>query len=210
MKIKTLALTLFLCLAFAFTATANPILVTFVGPQQNVTNANGVYVGPYSLLLDSDPIFATCISFDQHVAGGETWLADLEPLSYFTPAQQISLLKAQYLNGAFAFYPDWVGIHQAIWNIFGATFATSEGGAQTPTGYWVNEANTNYLSVNPTSFNVLVPENGSQIPLSMGLPQSFLINTQGHSEVPEPMSFILIGSGLVGLSLMGRKRLQKK
>jgi hypothetical protein len=161
--------------------------VQFTGPSTGTNNGSS-YVGPYNLVVDGTSIEGTCITYDIEIVDGETWSATIDSLSDFSLSDQTLYLEAEYLNLQFPFSTDWVGIHQAIWDIFEpGTFTDQD------TTSWLNLAETNYSSVNPNSFSVLVP-----VPVSAA--QTFLIPT------PETNSLSMFFGGSLILLGLGKLR----
>ena len=155
---KTAAL-LFL---LAITLSANTI--TFV-------NAPTGQTGPYNLLEDARAIQGTCISWNLLVAPPYTWEATEYRVADFSDPMRTELLEAAWLNTQFAVNPDTVSIHQAIWDLFGATYTDSS------TLQWERRAEQNYGSIDPYGFYLLVPNQAN-------FTQSFLV----QEGVPEPMT----------------------
>jgi len=168
-------------------AVAQASTVQFVSAGSGA-NDGADYVGPYNLLIDGQPVKGTCISYDLRVGPPNTWTATAEPVSDFAPEYQVKLLEAEWLNHQFATSNDTVGIHHAIWNLFGATYAG--------TGQWLSEAQQNYRSVDPNSFDLLVP-------VPANYTQSFLI----EHPTPEPATVILLALGIGLFALIFKKRL---
>jgi len=164
--------------------------IDFVG-MTGVSNGS-VYVGPYSLTDNGVSILGTCITFNLEVGPPYEWTASLEGLGDFTDPMYTELLEAEWLNLKFSSNTDWVGIHQAIWDLFGASYNDVD------TKGWVSQAKVaaNWSSVDPTSFGVLVPqpENATQ----------WFLVTDSKS-APEPSLFFLAGGGLLCMLAKMRK-----
>jgi hypothetical protein len=196
-------------LALTFSAGATTINVTFTGPQTNDSNGSS-YVGPYNLTINGVSTLGTCITDTIDINTNFTWKAVEVSPSFYTGAIYTNLLQAEWLNQRFGVVAssdtaDWVGIHQAIWDLFDPGKYTDS-----TTMTWLNAAQTpsHYNSVSPTSFYVLVPEPNYQ--LNQGVSQSFLVQgTPTLNQTPEPMTMLLFGSGLMLISLAGRKAVKK-
>ena len=172
--------TLLALLLFAAALPAATVEMGFTGAMTGI-NDGSYYVGPYNLTIDGVPTTGVCITWDLEVGPPYLWIADLQPVSAFAPAEQTALLEADWL--ALQFTPSdeaqWVSIHHAIWDLFGASY--------TDTGTWLALAAADYGSVNPNSFLVAVP--------TPDITQSFLIQT------PEPrlcwigLGFLVLWAG---------------
>lgn len=173
-------------LILAATLLCSASTIQFLGPNTGANNGS-VYVGPYDLTFNGIPILGTCVTFDIEITDGETWNATVDTITDFSASNQTLYLEAEYLNQQFNVSPDWSGIHQAIWDIFETGIYTDS-----DTLNWLTSAETHYSSVNPISFEVLVPD-------PVDAAQTFLIAS------PEPFTFILIGSGLLLLGFSKRK-----
>jgi hypothetical protein len=68
-----------LLLAFAGSALADTVSMTFMGPSGN--NSGGVYTYPYEFSINgSAPVALICDAFDNEVVSGETWTATVTSL----------------------------------------------------------------------------------------------------------------------------------
>ena len=176
--------TILVLLTMSALALANPVSVTFVDPPTGVEINNGsVYVGPHALTIDGLLVLGTNISWDLELEPPYTWDAGETPLPNTQPFLSIAWLDLQFSSSS-----DWAGIQDAIWDESGASYADAN------TLSWLASANdpANYGSVNRWGFEILQPDIAGYIP-------SFIIQS------PEPATFLLIGMGLVGLSIVRRR-----
>lgn len=172
-------------LALATTAFAATLQFNSTGPYQ--------YLGepsfPYHMTLDGKAIDAMCINNNLWVAQGETWQVTVENVTT-SLEQQAAWLFLQSGDGS---NPDYQG---AVWYLFnnassltpGAQALVTLAGAQT---FTANEFANVHLYV-PT---------GDQTGWTNGQPQTFIGST------PEPGTLLTLGSGIIGLAGLVRKRL---
>jgi hypothetical protein len=145
------------------------------------------YAGPYRLLEDGRPIWGTCYNFTFHVAPPYVWEAQEYQVTDFSDPEPTNLLEAEWLNTQFAASPDTVGIHQAIWDLFGSAF-TDAG-----TLAWEQSAQRNYGSIDPATFYMLIPAAATSI-------QPFLVTRADpppQELSPEPGTWLLCGGVLL-------------
>jgi hypothetical protein len=184
MKTKLLTFTLMTA------ALASASTIQFIGPVTSV-NDGADYVGPYAFKVDGIDMTGICINSNINVGPPFTWDATLEPLNFFPQSQQTLLLEADYLALQFAVNSDWVGLHHAIWDLFGASYPG--------TSAWIQAAQDHYGQVDPSTFQVLVPN-----PVSAA--QSFIVQVT-PTEAPEVETSFLL---LAGLSLIFLSRQLKR
>lgn len=156
------------------------VVATFVDGGVGVSNGTAL-VGPYDLTADGQTIQGVCISFDLEVGPPYVWTADWFSGASFTQPQLGKLEEADWLVLQFGTQPTnaWVGIHQAIWDIFGASFFDAD------TISWLAAAEINGGSVDPNSFRVLVPT----VP---NFTQSFIVQNTIAKPTPEPAEAALV------------------
>jgi len=188
--------------------------------------------GTYSSLPGLSGHFdAWCVDFDNSVSLGNVWDVNLTLLTESSLAQTrlgaptpggegfsftdalLRYRKAAWLTTQFALYANapaaarasaWGAIHSAIWNITNAdnpqpttvSWATGVNSRQ----YWIDRANlaSNYNSINLGQYAVMSAT-------TQQTRQEFLVYV-----TPEPVSVILMGSGLVGIGLAGLRRRKKR
>ena len=202
-------------------AYADSVTMTFtgVGPQDN--NSGGVYTYPYDFTVTpttgpSENLSLMCISFNQEIylqTPNEQWTATVVTAgslgaTYEEEAYLYTQAVANVNNNTISGAANW-----ADWALGDSTTLTGQESFLESyiSGTELSDAE-NYLTMLSTvdladyaDYLVYVPVNGSELPLSDGLPQTFV---GGPSPTPEPSSLILLGSGLFAAAgaLYRRKR----
>ena len=196
-------LAVLLCSANTFTFNSD-----LFNQQANVpqvyTDAN-IWIGPYVLndVTTDTTIVGTCI--DDSIMNPNIWNADLvAPVSYGLVSLK-QLQEAEYLNLQFSgslTTQQTLDLHEAIWDIIAFPTLQVHGSLLSETVTFDNSAIVtnldnafaNYGSVNPNSFSVLAANPG-------GSAQDYLVNV---SSVPEPLTLVFVGAGLLALGYKRR------
>lgn len=186
--------------------------VKFTDPGH--VTAFGYYVGQYRGVLVSEPGTPTidlyCVDFLHHVSMNQTWTANFSNLAGDLSAtrggdvmrsryQMAAWLTTQYAGQSAT---NTGNIQGTVWNLFSNTGLSLSDG-----GFWLAEAQNHYLTdgLDYATFNVVTDVNK----LDPRSAQEFLTTTTvtpPPTVTPEPATLLLLGSGMLGVMLVGWKR----
>jgi hypothetical protein len=189
--LKVLSIMLLLLLV----ASSLPAVAGVVNMQFNGTGSYsyGYPTYPYYFTVNGTPDSLMCIGYNEHITGGETWQANVMSVTDFgtligdpTKAEEVAYLftLARADGGANS------AINAEAWYLMEGV-PTPEPDPSALIGF----APGSYPTV-----QVYVPIDGTQS-WAGELPQTFLGST------PEPSTLLMMGSGLIGLAGLARKRL---
>jgi hypothetical protein len=182
-------------------------------------SSQGDYVYPYNFSFDGSTTLTPlmCISYEQEIYFGESWTATMTPVDGSDNLQYVEaayILAQAAAPGASA---NTIAVAQwANWEFFDPNDPSLL--ANIPSGYQPQIdtllaaaslfAENNVNTTDFPNIDIFTPINGTQS--TGGLPQTFVGDPSGDNDplyAPEPGSFILFGSGLLGLAgLIFRKR----
>jgi hypothetical protein len=147
-----------------------------------------------------------CISYENTIYFGETWQATLVPVTgsgnpqYLEAAYIVSLAAAPGASANTIAVAQW-----ANWELFDPNDPNLK--ANLPAGYqpqidaMLDEASAS-TTTNYPNIDIFIPIDGTQS--TGGEPQFFVGDPP---DAPEPSSYLLFGTGLLGLAVLGfRKR----
>ena len=157
-------------------------------------SVNGVsdgadYVSPYYGTLDGNPISLYCNDFATTVYFGESWTANLTPLTSSdlsntrygnVPNAAVLYEEAAWLTTQFDSHPnDWVDLQHTIWQLF-VPWAP----APSASNGWLSLAQQNYQSLDYSNFAILTNV-GVHDPQAQQV-QEYVV------KVPEPDAILLL------------------
>ena len=198
-SMKALSITLLLLLvALSLPAVAGVVNMNFISAGGNSYNGTSSY--PYGFTVKGSPGSLMCIGYNEHIANGETWLADVMTVDGYgalignaQKADELAyiFMQARANGGNPSFYNGvaWY-INEGVPDISGDPNALA---------LYTTVTSMTFTPGEFPGLRVYVPIAGTES-WQGELPQTFL-------GTPEPGTLLMLGSGIVGLAGLARKRL---
>ncbi len=218
---RTLISALAAIMLLSVAASADTVKLTGVSGNQQ----NGVYTVPYFLSVNGSASFtAMCDDYTHEVVVGETWQGTVFSYADLTANWQLTRAGASVANGGVGLgslaavqtaYKElfWLfsqfqanpgaadAINFAAWKIFDSSLAIDANATN-----WFNLAKmaSNYNSVNTANYVIITPndlkDGAGTNPLQTSSPQEYIAT-------PEPAGLLLLGSGLLSLGTLIRRKI---
>jgi len=189
---KTFSVMLLACaIMLPFSAKADTVSMTFTGVNGQIDN--GYYIDPYMATVNGvQGTEIWCVDFNHHVNFGDTWTANVTPVSASSSNTYLNdLVKYEEMAWLVIQFPSQDSTNKAaiqwvIWDISSGLDHSSY--YPTEYAYWFKQTQANYGTGNYSDWQILTDINHER--------QEFLVDA---ISVPEPSTLPLLVSGLVGL-----------
>ena len=206
-KLSACLTALFALVSLASAASADTLKLVSTGGQV----VDNVYVYPYNFSINSASGLTSllCMDYNREVTVNEQWNVSINKIGVDSSALSTQYREAAYLYSQLGSNSN-SDVQFAAWDIFddadvkGLSGFTSN--ASTLVQQAISAANNQTLIASGffNGYSLYLPTT-NQAGWTKGVPQEFI----GAAQAPEPSSFVLLGSGLVGAAGMLRRRLAR-
>jgi hypothetical protein len=175
-------------------------------------SVGGVDVYPYNFSIDGSSTLNSlmCLDFNREISMGETWNVNVMSVPLDNSQSSIDYRADAWIYSQLGIYSN-ADVQYGVWDIFDPTGVNGHAGFNATaqqlaqTGLMMAQNQTLIQSGFFSGFTLYTPTD-SQAGWTNGEPQDFV----GTAQAPEPSSFVLLGSGLIGTAGAIRRKLARR